>query len=729
MTGKLKHRPWFIRKSFLLTMIVSIIVLICIPLVTVQLWLVRQSTTEISANNTDAFVAALRSNAHSWNAQLEMLDYNALKISADTAMCDPLDPKSTGYDLFKAAQVVKNYSVGLPSVEEIGFYYPSKDCVLMSGYRPSQELFFSNVGAEEEQVQQSLMAFLNELTQMDVFFVKNTSTYGRFLIAKPVYLKSWTAFQGVVIYVLDADNLLRTFQANIPSGSNLAIVNKEGDWLVHNASFPVSACEGSAFAAFLEDDDQPYFELTYDQECLDIYKYTDEITGNVFLASVTQADSRKEMTEYVNRMAGFIAVSLMLTVVLFATAVYINYNPVKRLISRHSAALGASNLSELELLDSAFFARDAKISDQQALLSSFVLGDLIYGSPVEDDLLNKQFDCDRLRYFAVITVSSVELTASQANAVAEHLSKSMENVDVYTTSMPNRPHVLFILLSPNAIDPILAKMNMHHSLRDAANCEGDVRMGEVVQNLQELRKSYYSSFSEQVYQQESEDITPVGDYPLKEVQYFVQQVCTGEKEKALLSLEKIEVILAVRRIRPAYRLYYCYKLLTTFLTSVKDSQVPLPEEEIDALMTFRNPTRLFALLRTTVEKYCDTVASTQELNSAKLQMKLMDYVNENLTNCELCLMSVADHMNMSVYAVSRLFKEKTGVGFKEYITSKRLETAYRLLRTTSENVVEIGRNVGFESASYFSTAFRKKFGMSPVQARNGEKAGHSLEEV
>ena len=103
-------------------------------------------------------------------------------------------------------------------------------------------------------------------------------------------------------------------------------------------------------------------------------------------------------------------------------------------------------------------------------------------------------------------------------------------------------------------------------------------------------------------------------------------------------------------------------------------------------------------------------------------MQLIDYVNENLTNCELCLMSVADHMNMSTYAVSRLFKEKTGVGFKEHVTSQRLEMAYRLLRTTSDNVVNIGRNVGFESASYFSAAFRKKFGMSPLQARNGQKS-------
>ena len=721
MPSTAKRRPRFIRKSFLLTMIVSIVVLICIPLVAVQLWLLQQSTNEISANNTQAYIDALKSNARSWNAQLEMLEYNALKISADAEVSKPLEPKSTGYDLFMAAQVVQGYSVGLPSVEEIGFYYPGKDSVLLNGYQPSKELFFSNIGAADAQVQENVMSFLHNLTEMDVFFVRNEESYGRFLIARPVYLESRISFDGVVIYILDSDALLRTFQVNIPSGSNLAILDSDGQWLVHNATFPVPACSSEAFAEFLADDSQPYYELTYNKERLDIYKYKDDETGNVFLASVTEADSKKGLTAFVNRTAGFLGVSLLLTMALFATAVYINYKPVKRLISRHSAAVGATNLSELELLDSAFFARDAKISDQRALLATFVLGDLIYGSAVEDELLEKQFDCEQLRHFAVITVSAVELTASQANAVAEHLNSHMPHMEVYTTSMPNRPHVLFILLSAKPIDTILTKMNMLRSLRETTGCEGEVRMGEVVQNIRDLRKSYYSSFAEHNFDADIANDTLPGEYPAREVQFFVQQVCTGEKEKALESLEKIEIVLALRKIRPAYRQYYCYRLLSTLLTSVKDNQLPIPEEEIDALMTFRNPTRLFELLRETVSKYCDTVASAQELNSAKLQMQLLDYVDQNLANCELCLTSVADHMNISVYAVSRLFKERTGTGFKEYVTSKRLELAYRLLRTTSDNVVDIGRDVGFESASYFSTVFRKKFGVTPIQARNSSK--------
>lgn len=716
-----KRRPRFVRRSFLLTMIFSMVVLLCIPLLAVQLWLVQQSAHELQESNTEAYVGALRNNAHSYATQLEMLDYNALKITADKAVEKPLDPKANGYDLFLAAQVIKDYEVGLPSVEEIGFYYPSKDSVLMNGYRPTKELFFANIGAVDPQCQVDLMNFLQNLETLDVFFVRNENTYGRFLIARPVYLKSRTEFDGVVIYALDPDNLIQTFRANMPSGSDLAIVSEDGQWLVYNSQFPVAVRENESFAAFLTDAKQPYYELTYDQQRLDIYKYTDEKTGNVFLASVMQADSRKQLTSYVNRMALFIAGSMALLVVLFAATVYINYKPVKKLISRHSAALGGSNLSELELLDSAFFARDAKISDQQSLLASFVLGDLIYGSAVDEELLDKQFDRQRLRYYTVVTVNTAELSATQANAIAENLRQNMEDTEVYTTSMPNRPHVLFILLSERPIDMMMVKADMYHSIHTVAGCEADVRVGVVVQNLRDLRKSYYSSFAEMMPEPESDDTEAAGDYPMKEVQKFVQHVCTGEKAKAQQSLERIEVMLGVRRIRPAYRQYYCYKLLSAFLMGIKENQIPISEEEVDTLMTFRNPSRLYALLRETTDRCCDSVASMQETINARLQAQLFEYVNENLTNCELCLVSVADHMNMSVYAVSRLFKEHTGTGFKEYVTSQRLEMAYRLLRNTDDNVADIGADVGFESASYFSTAFRRKFGMTPVQARKGEK--------
>ena len=210
----------------------------------------------------------------------------------------------------------------------------------------------------------------------------------------------------------------------------------------------------------------------------------------------------------------------------------------------------------------------------------------------------------------------------------------------------------------------------------------------------------------------------MGEYPAKEVQSFIQQVCVGDKEGARKSLEKIELLLATRKLRPVYRQYCCYKLLSTFLTTMQENKIEIKDEETDALMAFRSPTRLFELLRETADKCCDFVTATVATSNMRMRKELVSYVDENLTDCGLCLLSAADHMNVSIYAVSRLFKEATGVGFKEYVIQKRLEMAYKLLKDTRTSVTEVARAVGIENTKYFSEMFKKYYGKSATQIRS-----------
>lgn len=43
-----------------------------------------------------------------------------------------------------------------------------------------------------------------------------------------------------------------------------------------------------------------------------------------------------------------------------------------------------------------------------------------------------------------------------------------------------------------------------------------------------------------------------------------------------------------------------------------------------------------------------------------------------------------------------------------------------LLKTSSDSVVHIAASVGIENYKYFFTLFKKKYGISPQQVRNGE---------
>lgn len=103
--------------------------------------------------------------------------------------------------------------------------------------------------------------------------------------------------------------------------------------------------------------------------------------------------------------------------------------------------------------------------------------------------------------------------------------------------------------------------------------------------------------------------------------------------------------------------------------------------------------------------------------SKELQDILFEYVNANCFDSALCLNSVADHLNVSIYAVSRTFKDITGVGFKEYVTGRRLQQACSLLSSSSKTISQIATISGFENATYFTTVFKREFGIPPSRYR------------
>jgi YesN/AraC family two-component response regulator len=64
-----------------------------------------------------------------------------------------------------------------------------------------------------------------------------------------------------------------------------------------------------------------------------------------------------------------------------------------------------------------------------------------------------------------------------------------------------------------------------------------------------------------------------------------------------------------------------------------------------------------------------------------------------------------------------VFSDQTGCGFPEYLNHVRLQKAGELLENSDRNAFEIGEMVGYTNRSYFSTLFKKEFGVSPSKYR------------
>jgi AraC-like DNA-binding protein len=79
---------------------------------------------------------------------------------------------------------------------------------------------------------------------------------------------------------------------------------------------------------------------------------------------------------------------------------------------------------------------------------------------------------------------------------------------------------------------------------------------------------------------------------------------------------------------------------------------------------------------------------------------------------------VAKHCHVSREHLTRLFQKECGCSPYQYIVQKRMEKAKRLLKTSKINCKGLSELCGFESATQFSTVFKRLLGMTPLKYRS-----------
>ena len=95
------------------------------------------------------------------------------------------------------------------------------------------------------------------------------------------------------------------------------------------------------------------------------------------------------------------------------------------------------------------------------------------------------------------------------------------------------------------------------------------------------------------------------------------------------------------------------------------------------------------------------------------------YIDRNYYKQDLSLTEVASRVQVSSDYLSKLIKKELGMNFSDYVTKIRVENAIQFMNDPSVKFYEIAEQVGYSSQHYFSTAFKKVKGVSPLTYKNG----------
>ncbi|MBP3268823.1 MAG: helix-turn-helix transcriptional regulator, partial [Ruminococcus sp.] len=110
-------------------------------------------------------------------------------------------------------------------------------------------------------------------------------------------------------------------------------------------------------------------------------------------------------------------------------------------------------------------------------------------------------------------------------------------------------------------------------------------------------------------------------------------------------------------------------------------------------------------------------ASTSDNSDESRKFGLVTkYINQNYMY-ELPLEKLASIAGYSKYHFSRIFKKYNNMSYIQYINSKRIKAAERLMADSSLPITEVAMQCGFSSLTTFNRAFRKAKGCTPTEFR------------
>lgn len=139
-------------------------------------------------------------------------------------------------------------------------------------------------------------------------------------------------------------------------------------------------------------------------------------------------------------------------------------------------------------------------------------------------------------------------------------------------------------------------------------------------------------------------------------------------------------------------------------------------EKIQDYLSKINNTYEYLILRKLMEEEIDTfthiVCEHYRGSFSDLISKTKDFIESHLSE-PISLKAVAKNLGVSYSYLSRRFKQKEGITLTNYINTKRIEKAKRLLMTSSSSITDIAFEVGFGSIQHFTRVFKRIEGCSP----------------
>ena len=215
-------------------------------------------------------------------------------------------------------------------------------------------------------------------------------------------------------------------------------------------------------------------------------------------------------------------------------------------------------------------------------------------------------------------------------------------------------------------------------------------------------------------------------YPTDWEMQFVNNLKLGNTDPALKILQELRLENDRRELSPAQQMKLVSMIFDTILRLMDELEMDTagPAAFFEEDFAQANGEKQWEYLADLTRKICGRTAYRSGRGESAGE-KLLRYVDANFENPDLSLQVLADQMDLSVSAISRIFKATVKINFVDYLCRIRMEKAKEYLRVSEAPIAEVSRQVGYENELSFKRAFIRYEGIRPREYRQQqrEKAG------
>jgi transcriptional regulator GlxA family with amidase domain len=97
--------------------------------------------------------------------------------------------------------------------------------------------------------------------------------------------------------------------------------------------------------------------------------------------------------------------------------------------------------------------------------------------------------------------------------------------------------------------------------------------------------------------------------------------------------------------------------------------------------------------------------------------RVLAIAQKRYSDADLSLKTMVPELNISEQHLGRLFKNRTGMTFRQHLRNLRIQKAAERLATSFEEIKTIAGAVGYLDQSHFGKDFREIMGTSPREFR------------